>query len=162
MTRSSASTIKPNLTIKLPSHHPNTTDDCSSSISYTSSSAASCGSSDDPANFSNPSSDNDDDPSNLNRAYQPSNFWIEHINLGHMLLSFLQFYGVYFDYAKLGIRVDKPNQTKSIAGFIDKEELFKNFCCGHRTTTNLCIVDPFNDSTTLFCLDLSICFNVFL
>ena len=63
-----------------------------------------------------------------------------------MLISFLELYGVYFNYAKLGIRVQTPHQPDRPAGFIDKEELFKNFCCGHRTISNLCIVDPFNDS----------------
>ncbi len=74
------------------------------------------------------------------------NHSIEHINLGHMLISFLELYGLYFNYAKLGIRVHVPNQPDRPVGFIDKEELFKNFCCGHRTINNLCIVDPFNDS----------------
>jgi DNA polymerase sigma len=63
-----------------------------------------------------------------------------------MLISFLELYGVYFNYVKLGIRVQTPHQPDRPAGFIDKEELFKNFCCGHRTISNLCIVDPFNDS----------------
>lgn len=63
-----------------------------------------------------------------------------------MLISFLELYGLYFNYAKLGIRVQTPYQPDRPAGFIDKEELFKNFCCGHRTINNLCIVDPFNDS----------------
>ncbi|CAF4538509.1 unnamed protein product, partial [Rotaria magnacalcarata] len=70
-------------------------------------------------------------------------------NLGHMLISFLELYGVYFNYAKLGIRVQTPNQSDRSAGFIDKEELFKNFCCGHRTISNLCIVDPFNDKNDI-------------
>lgn len=70
----------------------------------------------------------------------------KHINLGHMLISFLELYGVYFNYTKLGIRVQTPDQPDRPAGFIDKKELFKNFCCGHRTISNLCIVDPFNDS----------------
>jgi DNA polymerase sigma len=74
------------------------------------------------------------------------NSTVEHANLGHMLISFLELYGVYFNYVKLGIRVQTPNQPDRPAGFIDKEELFKNFCCGHRTISNLCIVDPFNDS----------------
>lgn len=127
-------------------------DDGSSSVSCPSSSAASCISSDDPNNGSNHSSDNDDEhlrhqhQSIPDRTCHPTNVSPEHVNLGHMLLSFLQFYGVYFDYAKFGIRVQKPNQPDCPAGFIDKEELFKNFCCGHRTMTNLCIVDPFNDS----------------
>ena len=149
LSRSSSSTIKSSTSIKITSQHAQATDDCSSSISYPSSSAASCVSSDDHINCSNPSSDNDDDQSNSNRFYHPSNNWIEQVNLGHMLLSFLQLYGVYFDYAKLGIRVTKPNQLESAAGFVDKEELFKTFCCGHRATTNLCIVDPFNESKDL-------------
>ena len=77
---------------------------------------------------------------------QTNNNTVEYINLGHMLISFLELYGVYFNYAKLGIRVQTPYQPDRPAGFIDKEELFKNFCCGHRTISNLCIVDPFNDS----------------
>jgi DNA polymerase sigma len=63
-----------------------------------------------------------------------------------MLISFLELYGVNFNYGTLGIRVQTPHQSDRSAGFIDKEELFKNFCCGHRTKYNLCIVDPFNDS----------------
>jgi DNA polymerase sigma len=78
--------------------------------------------------------------------YNTPNHSIEHVNLGHMLISFLELYGLYFNYAKLGIRVQVPNQPDRPVGFIDKEELFKNFCCGHRTINNLCIVDPFNDS----------------
>ena len=67
-----------------------------------------------------------------------------------MLISFLELYGVYFNYAKLGIRVKTPYKANCPAGFIDKDELFKNFCCGHRTINNLCIVDPFNDSMSIF------------
>ena len=72
-----------------------------------------------------------------------------------MLISFLELYGVYFNYVKLGIRVQTPHQPDRPAGFIDKEELFKNFCCGHRTISNLCIVDPFNDSKRIFCTRFS-------
>jgi non-canonical poly(A) RNA polymerase PAPD5/7 len=110
----------------------NTTEDCSPSTSYPSSSAASCISSDE-----NNTSDIDDDHAS------------KHVNLGHMLISFLELYGVYFNYAKLGIRVQTPYQPDRPAGFIDKEELFKNFCCGHRTINNLCIVDPFNDKNDI-------------
>ena len=129
-----------------------TTDD------YSSSSAASCTSSDDNNSCSNNNSDLDDDhfhnsvSSSCNSTSHScttndDRSIIEHVNLGHMLISFLELYGVYFNYANLGIRVQTPHQPDRPAGFIDKEELFKNFCCGHRTTSNLCIVDPFNDST---------------
>lgn len=124
-----------------------TIDEFSSSVSCPSSSAASCISSDDQNNCSNPSSDNDDEHSN--RIYCPTNVPMDHVNLGHMLLSFLHLYGIEFDYAKFGIRVQRPNQSESTAGFIAKEELFKNFSCGHRTTTNLCIVDPFDDANDI-------------
>ncbi|CAF3893315.1 unnamed protein product [Rotaria magnacalcarata] len=129
-----------------------TTDDCSSSTSYPSSSAASCISSDDNNSCSNNNnSDLDDDhfTNSNNDNTQTTNNQIEHINLGHMLISFLELYGVYFNYAKLGIRVQTPHEPDRPAGFIDKEELFKSFCCGHRTITNLCIVDPFNDKNDI-------------
>jgi DNA polymerase sigma len=124
-----------------------TTDEFSSSTSYPSSSAASCISSDDNHSSSNHTSDIDDDHFSHHASHtcKPSNT-VEHVNLAHMLISFLELYGVYFNYAKLGIRVQTPHQSDRPAGFIDKEELFKNFCCGHRTINNLSIVDPFNDS----------------
>ena len=131
-----------------PLKHAGTIDDCSSSVSCPSSSAASCISSDEHNNCSNPSSDIDDEHSNSSRIYHPNHVPTDHVNLGHMLLSFLHLYGIHFDYAKFGIRVQRPSQPDSPAGFIAKEELFKNFSCGHRTTTNLCIVDPFNDGET--------------
>ncbi|CAF3609284.1 unnamed protein product [Rotaria socialis] len=130
-----------------------TTDDCSSSTSYPSSSAASCISSDDNNSCSNNNNNSDIDDDHFtnsnNDNTQTTNNKIEHINLGHMLISFLELYGVYFNYAKLGIRVQTPHEPDRPAGFIDKEELFKNFCCGHRTITNLCIVDPFNDKNDI-------------
>jgi hypothetical protein len=122
-----------------------TTDDCSSSTSYPSSSGASCISSDDNNSCSNNNSDIDDDHFNHD-INNPINNTIEQANLGHMLISFLELFGIYFNYEKLGIRVRLPNQPDRSAGFIEKEELFKNFCCGHRTISNLCIVDPFNES----------------
>lgn len=125
-----------------------TTDDCSSSTSYPSSSAASCISSDDNTSSSNNNSDIDDEhytTSNNERTPITPNI-NEPVNLGHMLISFLELYGVYFNYTKYGIRVQTPDEPERPAGFIDKEELFKNFCCGHRTINNICIVDPFNDS----------------
>ncbi|CAF0915447.1 unnamed protein product [Adineta steineri] len=143
MKTTSTSSIKTNSTT-------GTTDDFSSSTSYLSSSAASCISSDDNNSCSNNNSDIDDDhfTNNINNN-NPTNNTVEHVNLGHMLISFLELYGVYFNYAKLGIRVQTPNQPDRPAGFIDKEELFKNFCCGHRTINNLCIVDPFNDKNDI-------------
>jgi hypothetical protein len=135
MKTTSTSSIKTNSTT-------GNTDDCSSSTSYPSSSAASCISSDDNISCSNNNSDIDEDHFTNNTKNHP----IEHVNLGHMLISFLELYGVYFNYAKLGIRVQTPYQPNLSAGFIEKEELFKNFCCGHRTINNLCIVDPFNES----------------
>ncbi|CAF0728506.1 unnamed protein product [Adineta ricciae] len=127
-----------------------TTDDFSSSTSYPSSSAASCTSSDDNQSCNNNVSDTDDDHfiQNINHTIQPSNT-IEQVNLGHMLISFLELYGIYFNYAETGIRVQTPHQPDRPAGFINKEELFKNFCCGHRTINNLCIVDPFNDKNDI-------------
>ncbi|CAF0739752.1 unnamed protein product [Rotaria sp. Silwood1] len=144
---SSSSSIKTNSTT-------GTTDDFSSSTSYPSSSAASCISSDDNNSSSNNHSDIDDDHFHNNNNNNDNNNHtinntIEHVNLGHMLISFLELYGLYFDYAKYGIRVQTPHQPDRPAGFIDKEELFKNFCCGHRTINNLCIVDPFNDKNDI-------------
>ncbi|CAF2338014.1 unnamed protein product [Rotaria sp. Silwood2] len=138
----STSSIKTNSTT-------GTTDDFSSSTSYPSSSAASCISSDDNNSSSNNNSDIDDDHFNNNNNNHTINNTIEHVSLGHMLISFLELYGVYFNYAKLGIRVQTAYQPDRPAGFIDKEELFKNFCCGHRTINNLCIVDPFNDKNDI-------------
>jgi len=128
-----------------------TTDDCSSSTSYPSSSAASCISSDDNNSCSHNNSDLDDEHFSSQHNGQNSNSTnqVEHANLGHMLISFFELYGVYFNYAKLGIRVQTPHQPDRPAGFIDKDELFKNFCCGHRTISNLCIVDPFNDKNDI-------------
>lgn len=129
-----------------------TTDDCSSSTSYPSSSAASCISSDDNNSCSNNNSDLDDEhftPQINGQNSSSSSNSVEHANLGHMLISFFELYGVYFNYAKLGIRVQTPHQPDRPAGFIDKDELFKNFCCGHRTISNLCIVDPFNDKNDI-------------
>jgi len=136
MKTTSTSSIKTNSTT-------GNTDDCSSSTSYPSSSAASCISSDDNISCSNNNSDIDEDHFTNNHTKTHP---VEHVNLGHMLISFLELYGVYFNYAKLGIRVQTPYQPNLSAGFIEKEELFKNFCCGHRTINNLCIVDPFNES----------------
>jgi len=138
----------PTSTIKTSSKPISTTDDGTSSTSYPSSSAASCTSSDDNNSCNNNNSDLDDEHFthlNSNSTSTP----IEHANLGHMLISFLELYGVYFNYAKLGIRVQTPDQPDRPAGFIDKEELFKNFCCGHRTISNLCIVDPFNEKNDI-------------
>ncbi|UJR13771.1 hypothetical protein I4U23_000781 [Adineta vaga] len=157
LSTSSSATIK---TTSSSSLKNGTTDDCSSSTSYPSSSAASCISSDDNNSCSNNNSDLDDDhfnnglsggnSSNSSSCTTSStNSTVEHANLGHMLISFLELYGVYFNYVKLGIRVQTPNQPDRPAGFIDKEELFKNFCCGHRTISNLCIVDPFNDKNDI-------------
>jgi len=132
-----------------------TTDDGSSSTSYPSSSSASCTSSEDNNSCNNNNSDLDDEHFNHMNTSSTTNSQsnhsnnIEHANLGHMLISFLELYGVYFNYAKLGIRVQTPDQPDRPAGFIDKEELFKNFCCGHRTISNLCIVDPFNDKNDI-------------
>ncbi|CAF4392721.1 unnamed protein product [Rotaria sp. Silwood2] len=89
-----------------------TTDDCSSSTSYPSSSAGSCISSDDNNSFSNNNSDINDDHfnnginNNNNNNNNTRNNTIEHANLGHMLINFRELYGVYFDYAKLGIQND--------------------------------------------------------
>ena len=140
MKTTSTSSVKTNSTA-------GTTDDFSSSTSYPSSSAASCTSSDDNQSSNNNVSDTDDDhfTQNINHTIQPSNT-TEQVNLGHMLISFLELYGTNFNYAESGIRVQTPHQPDRPAGFINKEELFKNFCCGHRTINNLCIVDPFNDS----------------
>ncbi|CAF1254347.1 unnamed protein product [Rotaria magnacalcarata] len=162
LSTSSSATIKTTSSSSLKNGNTiGTTDDCSSSTSYPSSSAASCISSDDNNSCSNNNSDLDDDhfndgingggsnSSSNNCTTSSNNSPIEHTNLGHMLISFLELYGVYFNYAKLGIRVQTPNQSDRSAGFIDKEELFKNFCCGHRTISNLCIVDPFNDKNDI-------------
>ncbi|CAF4356849.1 unnamed protein product, partial [Rotaria magnacalcarata] len=56
--------------------------------------------------------------SSNNCTTSSNNSTIEHANLGHMLISFLELYGVYFNYAKLGIRVQTPNQSDRSAGFI--------------------------------------------
>lgn len=129
---------KDQLSLRTPSFH-SLDDHSSTSRSYPSSSA-SCISSDE----NNPS-DFDDEQDSLSSSSSSN----DHVNLGHMLISFLELYGVYFNYVKLGIRVRLPNQNDIRAGFIDKDELFKNFCCGHRTQNNLCIVDPFNEKNDI-------------
>ena len=88
-----------------------TTDDYSSSTSYPSSSAASYVSSDDNHSCSNPNSDSDDDHVNQSQINYSCNHPVEYLNLGHMLISFLELYGVYFNYAKSGIRVQTPGQA---------------------------------------------------
>ncbi|CAF0992181.1 unnamed protein product [Didymodactylos carnosus] len=72
-----------------------------------------------------------------------------HMNLGELLIRFLELYGLVFNYAKFGIKVQTPDLSNKRNGYIPKDELFTKFNCGHRSTGLLCIVDPFNENNDI-------------
>ncbi|CAF0799919.1 unnamed protein product [Didymodactylos carnosus] len=72
-----------------------------------------------------------------------------HMNLGDLLIRFLELYGLVFNYGKFGIKVQTSDVSNKRNGYIPKDELFTKFNCGHRSTGLLCIVDPFNENNDI-------------